>query len=424
MTGLILGCIADDLTGATDLANALARRGMHVVQTIGAPSPNDPVPEAEAIVVAMKSRTNPPEEAVAMSLAACRWLKAAGARQFYFKYCSTFDSTDKGNIGPVADALLQELGADFSIACPAFPETGRTIYLGHLFVGKQLLSDSPMRNHPLTPMTDANLVRVLARQTEGKVDLVALPVMRQGAGAVRDAFGKLAASGVRYAITDAVEDNDLLILGEACAGLKLVTGGSGAAIGLPENFRRAGLIPKRDAVEPLPPVGGLGAVLAGSASQATLGQVAAMRSKCPVLALDPFRIAENSAAVIEGALSWARPELAKGPVLIYASAPPDRVAAVQAKLGREHAGALIENAMAKIAQGLVAAGVRRLVVAGGETSGAVVQGLGVKALRIGPQIDPGVPATLAIGEPRLALALKSGNFGGEDFFMKALDRLK
>jgi uncharacterized protein YgbK (DUF1537 family) len=424
MTGLILGCIADDLTGATDLANALARRGMHVVQTIGAPAPNDPVPDAEAIVVAMKSRTNPPDEAVAMSLAACRWLKQAGAGQFYFKYCSTFDSTDKGNIGPVADALLQELGADFSIACPAFPETGRTIYLGHLFVGKQLLSDSPMRNHPLTPMTDANLVRVLGRQTKSKVDLVPLSVMRQGAAAVRDAFGKLAAGGVRYAITDAVEDNDLLILGEACAGLKLVTGGSGAAIGLPENFRRAGLIPKRDAVEPLPAVGGFGAVLAGSASQATLGQIVAMRAICPVLALDPFRIAENKAAVIAGALAWARPELEKGPVLIYASAPPDQVAAVQAKLGREHAGALIEDTMAKIAQGLVAAGVRRLVVAGGETSGAVVQGLGVKALRIGPQIDPGVPATLAIGEPRLALALKSGNFGGEDFFMKALSHLK
>ena len=424
MTGLRLGCIADDLTGATDLANALARRGMHVVQTIGAPAPGDPVPEAEAIVVAMKSRTNPAAEAVAMSLAACRWLKQAGARQFYFKYCSTFDSTDQGNIGPVADALLQELDADFTIACPAFPETGRTIYLGHLFVGRQLLSDSPMRNHPLTPMTDANLVRVLGRQTRGKVDLVPIATMRQGAAAVRAAFDALTKSGVRYAITDAVEDNDLLVLGEACAGLKLVTGGSGAAIGLPENFRRAGLIPKRDAVEALPAVGGLGAVLAGSASQATLGQVAAMRAKHPAFNLDPFKIAEDATGSVAEALDWARPKLQAGPVLIYASAPPDQVAAVQAKLGREHAGALIEEVLAKIARGLVQAGVRRLVVAGGETSGAVVQGLGVKALRIGPQIDPGVPATLSIGEPRLALALKSGNFGGEDFFTKALDHLR
>jgi uncharacterized protein YgbK (DUF1537 family) len=424
MTGPILGCIADDLTGATDLANALARRGMHVVQTIGAPSPDDPIPEAEAIVVAMKSRTNPAAEAVAMSLAACRWLRQAGARQFYFKYCSTFDSTDQGNIGPVADALLQELGAGFTIACPAFPETGRTIYLGHLFVGRQLLSDSPMRNHPLTPMTDANLVRVLARQTKAKVDLVPLATMRQGAAAVRAAFDALAKGGARYAIADAVEDDDLFVLGEACSGLQLVTGGSGAAIGLPENYRRAGLIPKRDHVEPLPEVGGLGAVLAGSASQATLGQVAAMRAKHPAFALDPFKIAENAGGIVAEALDWARPKLEAGPVLIYASAPADQVAAVQARLGREHAGALIEDVLARIARGLVAAGVRRLVVAGGETSGAVVQGLGVKALRIGPQIDPGVPATLAVGGAPLALALKSGNFGGEDFFAKALDHLK
>jgi uncharacterized protein YgbK (DUF1537 family) len=273
-------------------------------------------------------------------------------------------------------------------------------------------------------MTDANLVRVLGRQTKAKVDLVPLATMRQGAAAVRGAFDTLTNGGVRYAITDAVEDNDLLILGEACAGLKLITGGSGAAIGLPENYRRAGLIPTRDAVEPLPAVGGLGAVIAGSASQATLGQVAAMRAQHPALALDPFKIAENADGMVAEALNWARGKLPAGPVLIYASAPPEQVAAVQAKLGREHAGAMIEDVLAKIARGLVQAGVRRLVVAGGETSGAVVQGLGVKALRIGPQIDPGVPATLAIGAPQLALALKSGNFGGEDFFMKALGMLK
>jgi uncharacterized protein YgbK (DUF1537 family) len=273
-------------------------------------------------------------------------------------------------------------------------------------------------------MTDPDLVRVLGRQTKGKVDLVPLATMRQGAAAVRHAFDKLAVDGVRYAITDAVEDTDLLILGEACGGLKLITGGSGAAIGLPENFRRAGLIPKRDRVEPLPAVGGLGAVIAGSASQATLGQVAAMQANHPALALDPFKIAESKAAVVAEALNWARPKLQTEPVLIYASAPPDQVAAVQARLGREQAGAMIEHVLAKIAQGLVAAGVRRLVVAGGETSGAVVQGLGVKALRIGPQIEAGVPATLAIGEPGLALALKSGNFGSEDFFMKALGVLK
>jgi len=424
MTGLILGCIADDLTGATDLANALARRGTHVVQTIGAPAPDDPVPEAEAIVVAMKSRTNPAAEAVAMSLAACRWLKHAGARQFYFKYCSTFDSTDQGNIGPVADALLEELGSAFTVACPAFPETGRTIYLGHLFVGPLLLSDSSMKNHPLTPMRDANLVRVLGRQTRSKVDLVPIATVRQGATAVSAAFDALVRKMTRYAVVDILEDEDLMTLGAACAEMKLVTGGSGAAIGLPENYRRAGLIPKRDAVEPLPAVGGSGAVLAGSSSVATLGQVAAMRRTHPALRLDPLKLAENAEAAVVEALDWARPKLAAGPVLIHAGAAADQVAAVQAKLGRERAGALIEGALAAIAQGLVASGVRRLVVAGGETSGAVVQGLGVKALRIGPQIDPGVPACLSVGEPHLALALKSGNFGAEDFFLKALDVLK
>lgn len=421
---LLLGCIADDLTGATDLANTLARRGMSVVQTIGTPAPGDPVPDAEAIVVALKSRTIPAKEAVALSLGACRWLKAAGARQFYFKYCSTFDSTDRGNIGPVADALVEELDAGLTTVCPAFPETGRTVYLGHLFVGHDLLSDSPMRDHPLTPMKDANLVRVLSRQTRARVDLVPIETVRHGASAMSATFGYLTRKLVRYAVIDAIADEDLVTLGKACAEMRLVTGGSGAAIGLPENFREAGLIPKRDAVTPLEAVGGLGAVVAGSSSQATMGQVAAFRTRHPALALDPLQLAENLDREVAAALDWAKPKLAGGPVLIHAGGTPQAVKAVQDKLGRERAGALVELALAGIAQGLVAAGVRRLVVAGGETSGAVVQGLGVKALQIGPQIDPGVPACLAVGEPRLALALKSGNFGAEDFFMKALDALK
>jgi len=422
--GLLLGCIADDLTGATDIANTLARRGMNVVQTIGVPAPGDAAPEAEAIVVALKSRTIPAPDAVAQSLAACHWLKARGARQFYFKYCSTFDSTDAGNIGPVGDALMAELKTNFTIACPAFPETGRTIYLGHLFVGKQLLSDSPMRDHPLTPMRDANLVRVLGRQTRAKVDLVALATVRRGAAAVRAAFAELAAKVVGYAIVDAVEDNDLLILDEACADLTLITGGSGAAIGLPENYRRAGLIPKRDEVEKLPAAGGLGAVIAGSCSVATLGQIEAMRATYPARGIDPLKLAGNAAGEVAETLAWARAQLVKGPVLIHASAPPDAVAAVQKTLGRERSGALVEEALAAIAEGLVKAGVRRLVVAGGETSGAVVQRLGIKALRIGPQIDPGVPAVFAHGAPAMALALKSGNFGAVDFFTKALGVLQ
>ena len=418
---MILGCIADDFTGATDLANTLTRRGMHTVQTIGLPK--GAAPEADAIVVALKSRTIPAAEAVAQSLEACRWLKAHGAKQIFFKYCSTFDSTDEGNIGPVADALLDELKSDFTIACPAFPENGRTIYLGHLFVGGDLLSDSSMRNHPLTPMRDANLVRVLGKQTKHKTGLVPYKTVMQGAPAIAEAYAALRAQGVRHAIVDAVEDKDLENIGAASSPLPLITGGSGIAIGLPANYRVARLIPKREVVAALAKAGGNAMVLSGSCSAATLGQVERFAAKHPAKAIDPAELAENPAATVAALLDWAIPQLASGPVLIYASAPPDKVAAVQAKFGREKAGGMIEHAIADLATGLAAADVRRFVIAGGETSGAVVSALKVEALEIGPQIAPGVPATLSYGNPRYALALKSGNFGGPDFFAEALEAL-
>jgi 3-dehydrotetronate 4-kinase len=421
---LLLGCIADDFTGATDLANTLVRNGMRTIQIIGVPDGLDVPSDAEAIVIALKSRTASVAEAVEQSVASCRWLQRAGARQIYFKYCSTFDSTDEGNIGPVADALRAELKADFATVCPAFPETGRTIYLGHLFVGDVLLSDSPMRNHPLTPMTDANLVRVMGRQSNASVGLVPIATVRKGPAAIRDAFDALRRKGIASAVVDAVEDEDLRRLGAACADLALVTGGSGAAMELPENFRRAGLLATRASEEDLPSAGSKAAVLSGSCSPATLAQVEHMRARHPALKLDPLVLADRGETAISEALSWATAELGKGPILIYASAPSESVKAVQAKLGRERAGSLVEHALAALAQGLVAAGVRRLVVAGGESSGAVVQALGVRALRIGPQIDPGIPVTLSLGEPKLALALKSGNFGAEDFFLKALERLR
>jgi len=235
MTKALLGCIADDFTGATDLANMLVRGGMRAVQTIGVPA-SDTTIEADALIVALKSRTIPAEEAVAQSLAALEWLRAQGCRQFLFKYCSTFDSTDKGNIGPVADALLDALGDDFTIACPAFPENGRTIFRGNLFVGDVLLNESGMQNHPLTPMTDPNLVRVLQRQTKSKVGLIAYDVIAKGPQAVRDRIAVLRNEGVRMAVADAVSDADLYVLGEACADLKLITGGSGIALGLPRNL--------------------------------------------------------------------------------------------------------------------------------------------------------------------------------------------
>ena len=415
---LLLGCIADDFTGATDLANTLVKGGMTAVQVIGVPT--GPLPEADALIIALKSRTAPVGEAVAQSLAACEALLAVGAKQIFWKYCSTFDSTDQGNIGPVADALLKRLGSGFTLACPAFPTNGRTIYLGHLFVGNALLNESGMENHPLTPMSDANLVRVLGRQTDGAVGLVPFTTVEQGAAATRQAMMRLAEQGRRYAIVDAVTDQHLLAIGEAAAQHALITGGSGVAMGLPENFRRAGLLPARGDAASLPPMQGMAAVVAGSCSRATLGQIGLARDHVPVLELDALAT-PDAAALTAQALDWVSGKLsADRPVVIAASAPPEKVAALQAKLGRDAAGALIEAAMAAIAEGLIARGVGRLVVAGGETSGAVVQRLGVTALRIGPEIDPGVPWTFA--EPRgLHLALKSGNFGARDFFLKAFD---
>jgi 3-dehydrotetronate 4-kinase len=417
----ILGCIADDFTGATDLANMLVRAGMRTVQTIGVPEDARLAAGADAVVVALKSRTIPAAEAVAQSLAALVWLRGAGARQIYFKYCSTFDSTPAGNIGAVADALLEALGAEFTIACPAFPENGRTIYKGHLFVGDVLLSDSPMKDHPLTPMTDANLVRVLARQTKRAVGLVDHRSVRRGAAAIRACFDELRAHGAAYAIVDALADEDLMAIGAACADLALVTAGSGIALGLPQNFFAAGLMqPRADASE-LPAVGGKPAVLAGSCSAATRRQVARMAAQHPAHPLDPVTD-PDPARLAAKALTAIAPALDAGqPFLVYSTAEPAQVAAVQATLGAGRAATLVEDALALVAERVVASGVRRLVVAGGETSGAVVKALGVKALAIGPQIDPGVPWTMSVGsEPRIALALKSGNFGAEDFFAKAL----
>jgi uncharacterized protein YgbK (DUF1537 family) len=421
---MLLGCIADDFTGATDLANMLVRAGMRTMQTIGIPGAQAIEGEPDAIVVAQKTRTVPVAEAVAQSLAALAWLRTGGARQFYFKYCSTFDSTDAGNIGPVAEALMEALGTQFTIACPAFPVNKRTIYLGHLFVGDVLLSDSPMRDHPLTPMRDSDLVRVLGRQARRPVGLVPWAVVGRGADAIRAEFGRLTTAGVGHAIVDAIEDDDLMAIGAACRDLALVTGGSGIALGLPQNFRARGLLPERADAAVLPRIDGKPAVLAGSCSAATRAQVAAMAKTHTAIALDPLA-GGDATALAARALAAVGADLEVGrPFLIYSTAEPAQVAAVQASLGRDRAAALIEEAFAALAKALVGRGVRRFVVAGGETSGAVVQALGVEALAIGPQIDPGVPWTVSTGMPRLALALKSGNFGATDFFLKSLAMLR
>ncbi len=415
----ILGVIADDFTGATDIAGMLVKGGMRTIQTIGVPAKGTIPGDVDAVVVALKTRSIPAADAVAQSLAALKVLQDAGCVRFFFKYCSTFDSTDAGNIGPVGDALLDALKAKQAIYCPAFPVNGRTIFFGHLFVGDVLLSDSHMRHHPLTPMTDASLVRVLARQTPHKVGLVPLKQVQSGSAVLREALDRLAADGVRHVVVDAVADTDLGIIGEAIGDDTLVTGGSGVALGIPAAYRRRGLMAHRSGADALPKTEGASAVLAGSCSAATLGQIKAFKGAH--LALDTDAICRGE-DVAGKALAWARERLGKAPILLSASDTPEAVKALQAKYGIEKSSQAIEKTMAALARGLVEAGVGRLVVAGGETSGAVVSALDVIALRIGPEIDPGVPWTASVSARPLLLALKSGNFGAPDFFTKAFDR--
>ena len=413
-----LGVIADDFTGATDVAGMLVQAGMSTLLTIGVPETGTAL-YGDAVVVALKSRTTPPADAVRDSLAALARLQAAGCRHFYFKVCSTFDSTPRGNIGPVAEAMMTALGADFAIACPAFPENGRSVYCGHLFVGDLLLSDTGMRDHPLTPMTDANLVRWLQAQTSLRVGLLRHDSVAAGVDAVSARITALRAEGVRIAIADAIDNADLRTLGAACADLPLLIAGSGLALGLPAAYAKRGLLNPDATVATLPAVGGHAAVLSGSCSTATNAQVQHwLQSDRPAFRIDALQLAAGSASAAQ-ALAWVDARLESGPVLVYATAGADEVKATQQQLGVARAGALIEACLAEIAAGLHERGVRRLVVAGGETSGAVVQALQVQRLRVGAPIDPGVPWTQAEGRP-LLLALKSGNFGSVDFFAKAL----
>ena len=416
---LVLGCIADDYTGASDLANTLTKAGLRTVQTIGVPGEGLDLPATDAVVVSLKSRSIPAAQAVARSREAESWLRARGAGHVMFKVCSTFDSTDAGNIGPVTDALREEAGARIALVTPAFPETGRTVYQGHLFVGAVPLHESPLKDHPLNPMRDSNLVRVLARQSRAGVGLVDLATVARGAQAVRARLDALAREGKGAAIADAVFDPDLAVLGEAILADPVSTGASGLGLGLAQALVASGRVRAAPAGTALgDPVGGPAACLAGSCSQATLGQVAAAEAVMPVRRLDPERLLAGPQEA-EEALAWAAERIGAGPVLIASSQSPEAVTALQARHGRDAAGHAIETELAGIAAGLVARGVRRLVVAGGETSGAVVDALGLTAFRVGPEIAPGVPV-LATVAGDMRLALKSGNFGGRDFFADAL----
>lgn len=420
---MLLGCIADDITGATDLALTLKRSGLRTIQVMGVPSDPAPLTAFDAVVVALKSRTNPVDEAVAWSLESADILLAAGARQLFFKYCSTFDSTDRGNIGPVAEALIEKLGGDVAFVCPAFPTNKRTIYKGHLFVGDELLSSSPMKNHPLTPMHDSNLVAVMQRQTKLAVGLIDYATVDSGPAAIDDAVAAAKANGKRFLVIDAISDRHLMSIGAAAKSMKLLTGGSGVGIGLADNFVSDGLLTKASADAPMRAGPGRAAILSGSCSAATRGQIAAARQAgIPAKRLDAIEMAAGKSSPADF-IAFAKQQPADQPVLIYSSEDPEIIDAVQAELGRERAGALVEEAMAEIARGLDESGFTKLIVAGGETSGAVVAALGVKAIEIGPEIDPGVPWTKSLDDRGLVLALKSGNFGGERFFIEAWDKL-
>ncbi len=418
---IVLGAIADDYTGASDLANTFAKNGLATVQTIGVPSADLDLPAADAVVVSLKIRSVESSRAVAAARDADRWMRGRGARHVMYKICSTFDSTDAGNIGPVTEALRVDHGDPLVLVTPAFPETARTVFHGHLFVGDVLLAESPLKDHPLNPMRDSNLVRVLARQSKGRIGLVGLDLISQGADGVRARMAQLAGEGCVAAIADAVFASDLETLGEVAFAQPVSTGASGLGLGLARAAVRVGAVRAQAGAAQASAVGGLAAAVAGSCSQATLQQIANAEQVMPVRRLDTARLMSGAAQEIADAVAWAGERIGAGPVLIASSASPDEVARLQAAHGRDKAGHAIEQATAEIAAALVDKGVRRLVVAGGETSGAAVDRLGIPAFMIEQEIAAGVPILRTAGwtGPAMRLALKSGNFGGVDFFEKA-----
>ena len=420
---ILLGSIADDYTGASDLANTLTRNGLRTVQTVGIPDPSLALPDVDAVVVSLKIRSVAAADAVAAATQAERWLRERGAAHVLYKICSTFDSTDAGNIGPVTEALSAAADGGLVLVTPAFPETGRTVYFGHLFVNGQPLNESPLKDHPLNPMHDANLVRVMARQSRGAIGLIELPAIAAGPDTVRARLEALQVTGVKTAIADAVFERDLETLGEVALETPVSTGASGLGLGLARALVRSGRVSSGGATtaDAIRPVGGPAAVVAGSCSKATLRQLDVAERSMPVLRLDPERLLAGPDE-IAAAISWAGDRIAAGPVVIAASASPETVLQLQSQYGREASGHAIETATSIIAAELVARGVRRLVVAGGETSGAAVDRLAIPAFLIGPEIAPGVPVLRTVGNAQgdMLLALKSGNFGGEDFFTAAL----
>ncbi|MCZ4348157.1 3-oxo-tetronate kinase [Devosia neptuniae] len=418
----VLGCIADDFTGATDLAGLLARSGMSVSLRIGVPE-TPPTQTAPFEVIALKSRTAPLHDAVADARAALEWLRQAGAERFFWKYCSTFDSTADGNIGPVAEALMADLGCKQTIYCPAFPENGRTVFMGNLFVARQLLAESPMKDHPLTPMRDSNLMRLLAPQVTQPVALIDRFCVCGGAEAIQAELRALKLQGVAHVVVDAVSMSDLEKIAKGCRDMPLMTGASAVAMPLPALYLADGTMSADAPKAKTPKLGNGTVVLSGSCSAMTNKQVADyLRRGVPAFRLDPLVLAESGAQEV---LDWlAKQDLEAAP-LIYATANSDNVRSAQAKLGVAGAGEIVEATLSACAVAARDAGARRVIVAGGETSGAVTKALGVTQLHIGAEIAPGVPWTYCqSGGHQIALTLKSGNFGTETFFTDAQEKLE
>ncbi|MFK8111886.1 MAG: 3-oxo-tetronate kinase [Rubripirellula sp.] len=415
--GPLIGCIADDFTGATDLAGLLQRSGMRVVQCFGTPDDDQTVVGFDAVVIALKSRSIASGEASRMSCEVAKWLRSIGSQRLFFKYCSTFDSTAEGNIGPVAESLLDLLQIRQATFCPAFPENGRSVYQGHLFVGDRLLHESSLRDHPLNPMTDANLVRWLAAQSQREVGLLSVEQLSDP-GSIQQTLDQLPP----LVIIDAIDDSHLRRIAECVVDHPLVTGGSAIAGHLASVLARRGNFDPSQAARSDPFVEGLSAVVAGSCSSATQEQVRVYSETHPVLQLDILNGAEDQQALLEHAKRWVDAHLHERP-LIASTTDPQSLQQIQSQVGIQRAAELTETILSELAAYLVEKGVRRLVVAGGETSGAVTQKLGVQAIRIGPEIAPGVPWTESIGTTRIALALKSGNFGSADFFAEAFAKL-
>jgi uncharacterized protein YgbK (DUF1537 family) len=419
---LLLGCIADDITGASDLGLMLTSNGLPATLFLGIPDAAVRI-RTPAVVIALKIRTCPAEDAVAQALAAAEWLLARSARQLFYKYCSTFDSTSQGNIGPVTDALMNTLDESLTVLLPALPVNGRTVRNGHLFVGEQPLSESSMRDHPLTPMTESFLPALMDKQTgNGLTGWIGQDTVDAGAGRIRSELDAQAAAGLRYVSIDTREDNDLKSIADAIAHLRLITGGSGIAAAIPETLRRQGLVTLRINMSPIPKLPGHAAVLAGSCSQATRAQVAAFENSAGPIIVDPLAL--HSGAIDKTAIAAAAVAASNlSDVLVYSSTDPQTLQRSQASLGVATSASLVEETLAFVARSLSESGIRKFMIAGGETSGAIAQALEVNELQFGAEIDPGVPWMISTGPLQTCLAFKSGNFGKPDFFQRALDLL-